>query len=282
MVKINLGNIIRSTIISSVLGQMSDGMWENTKAMEKYWKNANLNGNTLTVNNDNSDSGFHQKSDTEIRIYFANKIKQVVKECCGDSKGIWKRMSTRYVDYLSRSSIDIDISMAYECYDFILGRNQVNKEYAFLTNNSNILIDAQIQLFVHESFDSALYEFGLSSMGSPLEKFINSIVDYFKNESDYFVVNGKIDENILISMFNNEEDLKSLNWPNSEEIGHKLDSYCIRHMREIIGLIDEYGESEEPSGYFKVLYINNDGIRPIFANKLVKRIKEYNLDILTD
>ena len=29
----------RLDILGSVMGQMSDGIWENTRSMEKYWKN---------------------------------------------------------------------------------------------------------------------------------------------------------------------------------------------------------------------------------------------------
>ena len=28
----------RLSILGSVIGQMSDGIWENTRSMEKYWK----------------------------------------------------------------------------------------------------------------------------------------------------------------------------------------------------------------------------------------------------
>ena len=36
-------------MIDAVLGQLSDGYWENSKAAEKYWKNIDLRGDTLIV-----------------------------------------------------------------------------------------------------------------------------------------------------------------------------------------------------------------------------------------
>lgn len=39
----------QADLIDAVLGQLSDGYWENSKAAEKYWKNIHLRGNTLIV-----------------------------------------------------------------------------------------------------------------------------------------------------------------------------------------------------------------------------------------
>lgn len=39
-------------LISSVLGQLSDGYWENSRAAEKYWKNIHLKDNDLIVDLD--------------------------------------------------------------------------------------------------------------------------------------------------------------------------------------------------------------------------------------
>ena len=39
----------QADLIAAVLGQLSDGYWENSKAAEKYWKNIALRGDTLIV-----------------------------------------------------------------------------------------------------------------------------------------------------------------------------------------------------------------------------------------
>ena len=39
----------QADLIDAVLGQLSDGYWENSKAAEKYWKNIDLRGDTLIV-----------------------------------------------------------------------------------------------------------------------------------------------------------------------------------------------------------------------------------------
>lgn len=39
----------QADLVYAVLGQLSDGYWENSKAAEKYWKNIYLRGDTLIV-----------------------------------------------------------------------------------------------------------------------------------------------------------------------------------------------------------------------------------------
>lgn len=88
-------------ILDSVLGQLSDGMWENSRAMEKYW-------NAMTFSQDEKGgvelryassytekrqkwtryglqnvydykySGYNGMSSRDARDFFAKKIKQVV------------------------------------------------------------------------------------------------------------------------------------------------------------------------------------------------------------
>ena len=65
----------RLSILGSVIGQMSDGIWENTRSMEKYWKSLSFgkdaSGNIYLEDN-------HGVCANPID-FFANKIKQIIK-----------------------------------------------------------------------------------------------------------------------------------------------------------------------------------------------------------
>ena len=88
----NLKGQINYNILSSVDGQLSDGIWEDSRAMEKYWKYTKfvLNENNEVVLYIGScaggygEGGFRDKDEKWIKRWFANKIKQVVKIECED------------------------------------------------------------------------------------------------------------------------------------------------------------------------------------------------------
>lgn len=120
-------------IMDSVMGQMSDGMWENSRAVEKYWRNANITKKDGTigikVNTASSwanPSPYSGMSDEEIRGYFAKKIKAVVKQELEDNQsGEWSRDNETELQYLSRSNRKpVRVKDAYKLYDHLLGRNK--------------------------------------------------------------------------------------------------------------------------------------------------------------
>lgn len=127
---IPLGNDTRAEVILSVLGQLSDGIWENSSAMEKYWWFADVEGTDLVIDDDPYDgskrNGFYEKSEKEIRDWFANKAKQVVKiwaEDYGkDPKAVWNRNNLDEVTYMGHHRMDVTVADVYECYDFLKGR----------------------------------------------------------------------------------------------------------------------------------------------------------------
>lgn len=85
-------------ILDSVLGQMSDGIWENSPSMNKYWQFSMIkksadnkiviaiseipqlrysyynNGKYTCLKN-----GFASMTDEKVKNFFANKIKQIIK-----------------------------------------------------------------------------------------------------------------------------------------------------------------------------------------------------------
>ena len=125
-------------MLNSVIGQMSDGIWENSKSMDKYWMFASierdLDGENIIEISDTTGkpycnryvyNGFAGMSDDQIREFFAKKIKQIAKIELKDNDKTteWKRDNTEFKTcYLSYDE-EISIADAYLCYEFLLGRN---------------------------------------------------------------------------------------------------------------------------------------------------------------
>lgn len=122
-------------ILSSVIGQLSDGMWENSPRMDKYWrfvdvkdkggkiylaisaKMAHHEPRTRYFNGRYIDNGFLNMSDTKIKEWFANKLKAVIKE-----EGLkWERNSDQGTSYIGYKE-NITVGDAYAAYDKLKGR----------------------------------------------------------------------------------------------------------------------------------------------------------------
>ena len=132
IVNLNLPSTkLNRDIIDSVIGQLSDGKWENSPAMRKYWAycQVDVRGGlvVLQVNDEDWSSGFRNRDDAWVRKFFACKIKQVAYD---ELSGLrWNRTDTSELSYLSQSS-KVTVSAAYEAYDAILGRKGGRKQYA--------------------------------------------------------------------------------------------------------------------------------------------------------
>lgn len=134
---IKLGTPTRAEVIDSVIGQLSDGIWENNGSMNKYWMFARVKGTDLEISEDYSKrygssrtiwNGFDGKSEKEIKDWFANKAKQVVKiwaeDYHKDQKAVWDRDNTDVVDYMGGHGVpNVTVADVYECYDFLKGRS---------------------------------------------------------------------------------------------------------------------------------------------------------------
>lgn len=72
-------------ILASVVGQMSDGIWENTPRMTGYWSYAECNTSSVDIVISNSYWSRYTRScnpyvdmtDSQIKNFFANKVKQI-------------------------------------------------------------------------------------------------------------------------------------------------------------------------------------------------------------
>jgi hypothetical protein len=122
---------VNHAVLDSVIGQLSDGKWENTPQMAKYWRNASIKEQdgkiVIVIKDDSWDSGFRNKDDAWIKAWFAGKIKEIVYDEMGGQK--WSRQDNTVSDYLSRSEQPVTISNAYQAYEVLKGRN-VSKKYA--------------------------------------------------------------------------------------------------------------------------------------------------------
>lgn len=116
----------RLDILGSVMGQMSDGIWENTRSMEKYWKNLDFGTDA---------SGYIYLEDshevcTDVCEFFANKIKQIIKIEIddGNTPGLqWSRdcsVSPRYMHG------NVTVGDCYELYELLKGRDVSKYHYA--------------------------------------------------------------------------------------------------------------------------------------------------------
>jgi len=120
MKKINTGLVGQAAfvVMNDVMGQLSDGLWENSSCMEKYWKNSKIeidDGEIFINVGDSFNCPFNDMADKEVKAWFAKKIKQVVKYF----EQPWKRDCRNQVDGFSDSLTVADI---YRVYDTLLER----------------------------------------------------------------------------------------------------------------------------------------------------------------
>ena len=114
-------------ILSSVIGQMSDGIWENTRSMEKYWKSLHV---------DVDSSGLIEIDDryyvcANPADFMANKIKQIIKVEIddGNTKLEWSRTCSAVPQYITYGS-PITVGDCYELYELLKGRNTGKNHYS--------------------------------------------------------------------------------------------------------------------------------------------------------
>ena len=126
-------------ILRSVLGQLSDGLWENSRGYNKYWLNFSVerkaDGQVYFVVNKNYDKAFgrdyyinpfKEMTDAEFLNWIANKLKAVIiaelKDNAIPSREGWKRNNTTFESaYLSYNE-KITVADIYVIYDWLKGR----------------------------------------------------------------------------------------------------------------------------------------------------------------
>lgn len=132
-------------IINAVAGQLSDGLWENSRGYDKYWTNFSVkrlddNRVVFIVNTDSYtrycgrflENPFCRMTDTEFLAWYAGKLKAVIRAEAKDNnwkKGWWKRNNTTNKSIYLNYKLDITVADIYCVYDELLGRkSRADKE----------------------------------------------------------------------------------------------------------------------------------------------------------
>ena len=141
----------RLAILGSVIGQMSDGIWENTRSMEKYWK-------SLGYGKDSS--GYIYLEDrngvtADVYDFFANKIKKIIQIEIedGNDKLVWSRSCAGVPFYMHGQ---VTVGDCYELYELLKGRNTSKYSYA---TYSDYAVTLQFDGLDHTMVVSALNEY---------------------------------------------------------------------------------------------------------------------------
>ena len=129
-------------ILDSITGQLSDGIWENSPNMDRYWKNIDFSSKDGKIvanvpigyyaDDAFRDYGLNPKSnpysnmdDERVRRYLADKAKQIVKQNIKDypQLGKWDRNNNNTVDYMGGHNTEgITVADVYSFYDRVKGR----------------------------------------------------------------------------------------------------------------------------------------------------------------
>lgn len=137
-------------MLNSVIGQMSDGYWENTPMMRSYWMfvTTGTSGNEVTLNVDevgwtldgdrHIENRFYGMSDDAVKKFFADKIKFLIKE---EGLGKWDRGNESETDYLSYGDPRYRVKDCYYAYEVLKGRNaRKHPEYGDVEESKQVKI----------------------------------------------------------------------------------------------------------------------------------------------
>ena len=132
-------------ILNAVAGQLSDGMWENSRGYDKYWTNFSVkrlddNHVVFIVNTDSYsrycdrflENPFCRMTDTEFLVWYAGKLKAGIHAEAKDNnwkKGWWKRTNTTNKSIYLNYKLDITVADIYCVYDELLGRQISDTRY---------------------------------------------------------------------------------------------------------------------------------------------------------
>lgn len=116
--------------LDPVMGQLSDGIWENSPQMVAYWRCNSLTDEGIAMDElAQSYSGrqtytnpLFGKASEDVRRWFADKLKAVVKQWLEDNDmpvDAWNRVNNDEVNYLRDGQT---VAGAYKAYDSLKGR----------------------------------------------------------------------------------------------------------------------------------------------------------------
>ena len=137
IIKTGLTDSISLNVLRSTLGQLSDGMWENSRKAERYWPFADaemIDGNVCLVISNDWHKGQHYMNGfffdlsmdpVRIKDYFAKKIQAVVRENAKD-------YPTRGIKCTAKCEVALDYMSDYDNYDNEIRACDAHKVYAAL------------------------------------------------------------------------------------------------------------------------------------------------------
>lgn len=160
-------------IISGVIGQMSDGIWENSPAMEKYWRFIDtkraIDGEvTLEVKTcyrdyrNNKSNGFYGMTDGQVLAFLASKIRLAAQREMKDEKlgNQWKCGSKARCYYLSYEE-QVTFAEVFCAYEVLVGHHIDSIIYGSLTGTRKSeaeIADAEAKRAKHEKIVSLYNE----------------------------------------------------------------------------------------------------------------------------
>ena len=145
VIRTGMKDLVSKSILDNVLGQLSDGMWENSKSMEHYWPFAEIemidNEVCVVIYKPGSSKRFSygrvndcctnwftrwdklNSDPTKIKKWFARKIKAIVNENAKDYPNLGIKFSQKCdvaLDYMSNSNgINHKVCEAYNAYKIL-------------------------------------------------------------------------------------------------------------------------------------------------------------------
>ena len=130
--------VVAKEILDAVHGQMSDGLWENSRGYEKYWTNFKVvqNSDNRVVFHVSNESGntwirrwivnpFRDMSDSDFLAWYAGKLKAVIQAEARDNhwvKGWWNRDNTEQKTIYLNYKNEVTVADVYCVYDWLMGR----------------------------------------------------------------------------------------------------------------------------------------------------------------
>lgn len=260
MMTIGLGNTTRAKIIDSVIDQLSDGIWESSPAMCKYWQYCHIQGTDLIIDNDNWNSGFRGRNEDWIKHWFASKLKKVVQEEVGNNKQGWDRNNMEISIYISYNN-DMTISHCYECYEYLLGR--VGHKYAFQAP-SNAPGMKEFKAVISKTITNACADLDINTDVSTFDDWLNSILDFFEKEFDHF--KDSFDDKYFEDLRKNLTEKNEMVWPKFEASAQMMKTMFYNNSDLLKDVTQEYRLSMAPDDCFKAIYYKN--IRPVLFQEI--------------
>lgn len=132
IIKTNVTGNIANEILSSVIGQMSDGMFEGSRYYEGFWMFVEIDSlNNICVSSKYGvnrwgkyyGNKFFNMSDNEVREFFARMIKRIVQQELRDKnipvRGEFKKGNKRLLEYMNYRE-DVTIDDCVTVYDALI------------------------------------------------------------------------------------------------------------------------------------------------------------------